>query len=442
MIDDIIGNDEYTIDMVSDPTVLDKSCDYVPAMHMLKSDSSLWYETYKELASRNDNFDVSKKKMHFPDLSWGNDKNGPNFEEMKKRYLFLAENSLFLLAPLVREEKDGNRYLVNDLYLTVLIEKMMFGDDSLEDTELYHKLMEYKEDSKYLDIVKTNSTIMNKRPLSNDITNVDIAMFNILKRVRGYIEGQEKCFNKTRKLTILDEYFRIVRYSNDGKVWASGYELCDSDIKRNLNGEAIDPLGDRKVEITPANNRGVGHTKFISGFNVKRYKGAKGYVCYNLDENARQEIYLKLHDELPWNLELECKMEEPELDSMIDARLIRPDNTSPCGVSFRISEGDIFVSRRGFYHLCSECGFIVKVPPTLMSEGIKSRINERCSKDENLFRKMELISELQALDDRSLPHHKVLFKKMDEGKKKTDVESAGRKGYPIPEASEPLKIVY
>ena len=48
MIDDIIGNDEYTIDMISDPTVLDKSCDYVPAMHMLKSDSSLWYETYKE----------------------------------------------------------------------------------------------------------------------------------------------------------------------------------------------------------------------------------------------------------------------------------------------------------------------------------------------------------------------------------------------------------
>ena len=44
-------------------------------------------------------------------------------------------------------------------------------------------------------------------------------------------------------------------------------------------------------------------------------------------------------------------------------------------------------------------------------------INERCSKDENLFRKMELISELQALDDRSLPHHKVLFKSRDENKK-------------------------
>jgi len=402
----------------NDVRVLDKNENYVPAYHMLKSSSSFWYSTYKDLIKKNDRFDVSKKKIQFPEIHWGNETNGPNIEEMKKRYLFLAENALFLLAPLVREEQNGNSYLANDLYLTVLIEKMMFSDDCLEDTELFKKVMEYKEDSIYLDFVHDGLEIIKKGSLTTDITNVNDAVFNILKRVRGYIEGQEKGFNKTRKLTILDEYFRIVRYSNDGRVWTSGYELSGDDIKRNLNGSASDPFTDNRVEVTPVSNRGVGFSKFISGFNVKKYKGAKGYVCFSLSEKDKQEIYLKLHDELPWDLEVECKIEEPELDSMIDARLVRPESTSPCGLSFKIREGDIFVSRRGYYHLCGECGFIVKLPPSLMSEGIKARIDERCSKDKNLFRKMELISELQALDDKSLPHHKVLFKSNEPSKTK------------------------
>ena len=164
------------------------------------------------------------------------------------------------------------------------------------------------------------------------------------------------------------------------------------------------------MEVTPVSNHGVGFSKFISGFNVKKYKGAKSYVCFGLSEKDKQEIYLKLHDELPWDLKIECKMEELNGNYINDYRLKRPQDTKPCGCTFNVKEGQIFVSAQGFYHLCSQCGFIVKVPNNLLSENMQNRIKVRCNKDKNLFRKMELLSELQALDDQSLPRHKVLFK--------------------------------
>lgn len=393
------------------------------------SNRSLWFGLYEDLSNKIDTFDINKKKLLFPEIYWGERDFDHYKEEMKKRYIYLAKNALFLLAPLVRRESDNHYnirkydkelknegfddvhqlYMIDDIYLSVLLEKLLFGSEDLEDNELYKGIEALKDSPKYLEKVKDGLVLMKDGYLKENINDNDFGMFELLSRVRSYILGQPDCINKQRKLCILDEYFRILRYSNDGRVWFSGYEINPKD---NLDSKSSFPYEDMKKGkgLVSVKNRGVGFSKFINAFEVKKDWHQNIYVCSSLTEKEKQDIYLKLHDELPWDLEIDCVLEEAELDSMNDSRLVRPDNTKPCGARFVVEEGNIFVTRRGFYHLCSECGYIVKVPPKLISEGIGNKIKERCSKDQNLFRKMELLSELQALDDRSLPQHKVLFK--------------------------------
>ena len=378
------------------------------------NDYSVWYPIYNELISGFSRYDISKKKKFHVDFHFIEEKE-INIDEMKKRYLFLAENSLFLLAPLLREKHNISGQscveFKNDIYLLVLLEKYLFSDTKVEESELYKNVLEFKNNPFYIDIYNRGIDLNKKFEI--DLSNIDTAMFLILESVRSYIEGQPKCFNKYRKLCVLDEYFRVLRYSNDGKVWTSGYIFDGTDLLNNVDSHSINRFD--KISLPSINvlSDGEGYSKFLSGFRVRRNFRDKTYSCNGLSEEDKKDIYLKLHDELAWDLEIKCEMEEPELRTMIDSRLIRPDNTSPCDFSFRISEGNIFVYGRNFYHLCSNCGFIVKVDNSLLSEGIQKRIRERCSNDKNLFRKMELISELHALDSKSLPQHKVLFKSKD-----------------------------
>ena len=63
-----------------------------------------------------------------------------------------------------------------------------------------------------------------------------------------------------------------------------------------------------------------------------------------------------------------------------------------------------------FINFTFVCGFIVNIPKETLSDGIKKRIEERCSKDPNLFRKMYLYSELFSLDKSSSKEQKKLLK--------------------------------
>lgn len=379
----------------------------------------VWYDTYLDLINKDSKYDISKKRLPLPEICLGDCDVDKCKEEMKKRYLFLANNSLFLLAPLIRvksnnqiiiqdrgQEFDKNRnlYTIDDIYLAVLLEKLLLSEETLEENELYQKVNKLKDDTQYLKWVKEGLYLMQIGSIDEKLDDINYRMFDLLKRIRGLVEGQPEGVNKQRKLCVLDEYFRILRYSNDGREWTSGYYIDEVDGQDKKYETAVFPFNDvKRANVSFVNGRGVGFNNFIRAFDVKKDWAKKKYTStVHFSEKEKQDIYLKLHDELPWDLEIECKIEEPELNAMNDTRLIRPDNTKPCGASFRIKEGNIFVSRRGFYHLCNECGYIVKVPPHLISDGIGTRIKERCSKDQNLFRKMELISELQA--------YKVLFK--------------------------------
>ena len=98
----------------------------------------------------------------------------------------------------------------------------------------------------------------------------------------------------------------------------------------------------------------------------------------------------------------------------MELRLSRPCHTSPCGETFRIKEEEIFVnpdnSLYRYYQICPHCGYMVNISKDLLSEGVKKKIESRCEKDPNLFRKMYLYSELFALEKDTPDNEKRLLK--------------------------------
>ena len=70
---------------------------------MIKEGQSDWYSTYQDLVEEVGRFDINKRRFPLVEGTLHyNEK--PDFEktvdELKKKYIFLAENSLFLLSPL------------------------------------------------------------------------------------------------------------------------------------------------------------------------------------------------------------------------------------------------------------------------------------------------------------------------------------------------------
>ena len=80
--------------------------------------------------------------------------------------------------------------------------------------------------------------------------------------------------------------------------------------------------------------------------------------------------------------------DKPLLAYVIDA----VNNTGYVDENFVIKEEEIFVNPNDklyrYYQLCPHCGYIVNIPKEILSEDIKQRIEDRCSKDDKLFRKM------------------------------------------------------
>ena len=205
-------------------------------------------------------------------------------------------------------------------------------------------------------------------------------------------------YNKHDKLLALDQYFNIARYTNDGRVWRSGYEITFSDYKNSRYAFYMtyhEPAYPRET-----NDAGLEANKFIDYLiNEKNFNEENNVI---LTEEEKQKIYLKYHEELPWNLEGKCELEEERIPLLMELRLSRPCHTSPCGETFSIKEEEIFVnpdnSLYRYYQMCPYCGYMVNIPKKILSEGVKERIETRCENDPNLFRKMYLYSELFALE--------------------------------------------
>lgn len=352
--------------------------------------------------------------------------------ELVKRYKYLYGNAFLILAPYMYEETSeelvkrlkeqqiefGTIFADKPLiYLNIsrldginsLFEEFLLSDIPMEESKLYQLLQSKKNNKEYLEQVSYGLALLEKENADKRSFPYTIDIFKILSKTCDYIEEQSGDLNnKKNKLNVLDEYYRIGRYKNNGKIYTSGRNLdlhdCDS-LSFIIDKNPRKPLRDK-------NDVGVKNNSFITAIvTAPHYEDNLSIFT----ENEKQQVYLTYHDELPCNLEIACALEEVYIHAPTDTRLQRPKNTEPCGEYFTINENEIFVdpndSLYRYYQMCPHCGYIVNIPKEILSDGIKERIEDRCSKDNKLFRKMYLYSELYSLDKSSTKGQKRILQK-------------------------------
>lgn len=346
-------------------------------------------------------------------------------QELIKRYKFIYENALFILVPYMEEMKNTEYKDIDAksfIYLKtppreflLLIESFLLSDIEMEESGLYRFIEIHNSNSEYLKRYKKGLELLERKNKRYEYEELKLDCFYLLKLLYNFIEKQsEDTKNRDNKLLVIDEYIRINRYKNDGKIWTSGMYQTFNDIDNytNYNYSAI-MLENSKKFMRNKNDVGL-----KSGLFIKYISNMKNHYEYNfsiLTEEEKQKIYLEYHDELPCDLEIKCDLEIFDTSIKNEQRLIRPSNTKPCLEFFNINEEDIFVNWDSkwhrYYQVCPHCGFIVNIPDNILSEGIKKRIEDRCKADPMLFRKMYLYSELYSLDKFIKPGQRRILKK-------------------------------
>ncbi len=337
--------------------------------------------------------------------------------ELVKRYQYLYENAPLVLVPFIQDKPkeecekrykkasdhvDALVYLNLDQYDSIIsyIEEFLLSDLSMEESTLYQLLEECKRDVDRLTKIKNEIVLATTENRIHKYFRKAIDIWDVLSFTSEYVEKQSGDLkNRDNKLAVLDEYYKLLRYQNDGEVRMSGRKL---DIR---DGEfSVDvPLCSQHVSLRKKEDIGVTKNDFIHVLSTMPRYDDNGSIFM---EQEKQDIYLRFHDELPWDLLITCDMEESSSDLGC-----RPPHTKPCGTSFYVKEEEIFIDSQGnYYQICPYCGFLVSIPSAILSDGIRDRILARVSQDEYLFRKMFLYSELFSLDRASFEGQKKLLR--------------------------------
>lgn len=323
-------------------------------------------------------------------------------EEFIKRYKYLYENSEYILAPFMHEEtkeeiekrnakykeldiqyKNENAFisLSVDKNILLSLEELLLSEGKLEDNPFYQKLEYLKGTNQHYADVEYGLSLVEKKNIGCPLACLEMRLdlWKLLSEVRDFIldqSGDEK--NKNLKLEVLDEYFRVNRYSNDGKVWTSGFKLTIHDVC-NYNNLSMVVTDKENVPNREKNDIGVMNNGFINFFgNTSLFKNRNN--AFHFSEKEKQDIYLNFHDELPWDLEVLCAGQKLEPSASLEVGYPVLNNPLACGSSFRVKEEDIFVGEGKFYQLCPECGYMVQIPSELINERVQKRIIDRHEK--------------------------------------------------------------
>ena len=263
-------------------------------------------------------------------------------QQLVNRYRYLYENAYLILAPYMYEQteeeyqksvdrdmKEYGRALIDKpmIYLNInrldsvnsIFEEFLLSDKNVEDTELYNFIESKRNDKEYLEQVKRGIELTDKKNIERcEITKESLDIWKILNATWDYVSEQSGDLkNKESKLRVLDEYYRIARYQNNGKIYKSGRNLT---LDESWGGIIVDkkrePFRDKK-------DIGITNNPFITAISKAPHYEDNWSI---FTENEKQKIYLDYHDELPCDLEINCKL-EMEYIKYLETRLQRPDNT-------------------------------------------------------------------------------------------------------------------
>lgn len=310
-------------------------------------------------------------------------------EELIWRYKFIYENIDYLIGPfLLYGNKQENDYVVNK---RIPYELLKLGQFFLLSDEIaeFSKLVIYVERRKKdLDYVKNIS-------ISENNTDKERKIWEFFNSISNSIINQEgNKILREKKLNAMDEYYKILNYQNKMTQQKLGSKLI-SNYLNSKNNKWKFPFGkdndEAKIKIS-------NFIKIIS--DKKNYDEISFGILSNKE---KQDIYLIFHDELAWNMTIECAVDKNVAYKTKEKRIMNRD-ISPCGEEVYLVESNIFINPKekfyDYYQVCPNCGYIINVPHSILSDKIRVRIEERCLNDEREFSKQLLRSKLKSVDYR------------------------------------------
>lgn len=335
-------------------------------------------------------------------------------EEFIKRYKYIYENSILILLPYIYVESVNGKANINfkkiDELLLLNLELFLLSDIEMENSDLYKMIESKKNNIEELEEAKNlikNIDNLEINIIDNkhyDLGNIKLDDWDILLLVWSFIKKQD-AKNKViqKEIDVLDSYFEMARYTNDGNIWKGGRYRSPYD---NYNGLHPKEKDTRIIDNSIPDNIKMKSMK--PGVFVNKIFEYKCNDLKFIDEGDKERIYFSLHDELPWNLEIDCCDNESILNS-------NEYELPKCIKKIRVREDDIFINPDNeidrYLLICPHCGKIVNVNDNLLSDEVKLRIEKRCQSDPYLFKKMCLNSELQLLKNISKKFDKSLIKK-------------------------------
>ena len=114
-------------------------------------------------------------------------------------------------------------------------EEFLFTDDTIENTQLYKRIEDLKDNPKYLDLVQGLISELEERREKNEFLK-RIPAFTVWK-ILTYVKNKNKG-NKVL-LDALERYYNIDRYMLTGINWESGYKLLPVDYEQEDKLESV-----------------------------------------------------------------------------------------------------------------------------------------------------------------------------------------------------------
>ena len=144
----------------------------------------------------------------------------------------------------------------------------------MEESKIYQYLKSREYNSDYLNKYNRGLELLERKNKRYEYEKLKLNLdcFSLLKIVYYFIRRQTGDIqNRNKKLLVIDEYARINRYKNDGKIWTSGVCTSINDIF-NYSNYNCSVIIFNNNEITKRDKNDVGlkqslFVKYISDFD-------------------------------------------------------------------------------------------------------------------------------------------------------------------------------